>query len=129
MCQLSSFAELPCGCCCLLNIFADEAGLPEYVATHSLPTGYLRPCKLDTEKVPVGEGRVLLCLGSGKVFIISLRLPFLNFRVDRNSKSPCDKTICNEKIMGKFTEPIKDLQSHLFLNGIYNYSQIRFLRH
>ncbi len=26
----------------------DDASLPEYVATHSHPTGYLRPCELDT---------------------------------------------------------------------------------
>ncbi len=40
----------PCHCCCLIKSLA-AASLPEYVATHSQPTGYLRPCELDTDQV------------------------------------------------------------------------------
>ncbi len=47
--QLSSFAELCCCCHCLIKTLP-AAGLPEYVATHSQPTGYLHPCELDTGK-------------------------------------------------------------------------------
>ncbi len=43
--QLSSFAELCC-CCWPIKDLA-TASLPEYVATHSHQTDYLRPCELD----------------------------------------------------------------------------------
>ncbi len=42
--QLSSFAELYCY---PIKSLADT-NLPDYVDAHSLPTGYLRPCELDT---------------------------------------------------------------------------------
>ncbi len=46
-CQLSSFTELRC--CCHHPIKSLTAvSLSEYVDTHSPPTGYLRPCELDT---------------------------------------------------------------------------------
>ncbi len=45
--QLSSFTELHCHC--LIKSLA-AAGLPEYVATHSHLTGYLRPWELDSRE-------------------------------------------------------------------------------
>ena len=44
--HLTSFAELRYCCRCLIKSFP-ATGLPEYLATHSQPTGYLRPCELD----------------------------------------------------------------------------------
>ena len=45
--QLSSFTELYCHCSYPIKCLAATSVL-EYVDTHSLPTGYLRPCELDT---------------------------------------------------------------------------------
>ena len=50
MCQLSGFTEL----CCLIKNLA--AASPEYVATHSHPTGYLRPCELEKRNTPSTRG-------------------------------------------------------------------------